>query len=435
LTDTIFALSSAYGKAGVAVFRISGPRAKHALEKLTGRKSFAPNMLFFARIKHPRTDAHIDDAMAVFMKAPKSFTGEDSAEIHTHGGAAVIAAMYDALGSVKGARLATPGEFTRRAFENGKLDLAGVEGVADLIDSETEAQRRAALKRFDGATAKMYKDWRTRLLEILSFAEASIDFSEDELPENIAQTNTQKLQKLAREIAAHLRTAEVSRRIASGLAVAIIGRPNVGKSSLFNRLVGKSRALVSATPGTTRDVLEASLDIGGFKVGLMDTAGLNERPADNIERQGISRARRAARRADVKMFVSDKLAELTAAKPATDTIRILNKIDRRDGAKIPPGIIAVSAKTGRGLARLLSTLEEKVREQTHAPEDAALALTRSKSALETTLKDIRASLREPEHALSAERLRSALRSLGTLTGEVKFSELLDKIFSSFCLGK
>ncbi|MDR3126681.1 MAG: tRNA uridine-5-carboxymethylaminomethyl(34) synthesis GTPase MnmE [Rickettsiales bacterium] len=429
---TIFALSSAPGAAGVALFRISGPGAKAALSRLTGRKSFRPNEMFFTKVKDGAEV--IDAATAVFFRAPRSYTGEDSAEIITHGSAAVASAMYAAMGRIPGLRLARPGEFTRRAFENGKLDLAEVGAVADLIAAQTEAERRRALSVIDGGAARKYAGLRAELAEILAFAEAAIDFAEDELPPGIERQNAARIRGIIARLAAELKAMSAARLIRDGFSVAIVGRTNVGKSSLFNRMAGAARAIVSPSPGTTRDVVEASLDIGGFRVRLLDTAGLRGNSRDKIERAGIRLAKNAAEAADIRIFVGDRAGDFSsAAAKGADTICVFNKIDRAKGAA-PAGAVPVSAKTGEGYARLLSALLRRIRAMA-APGMSSAADDYVREALQDCLESLRLYRHEREPALRAEHVRAAAGAIGRITGEIRFAELLDRIFSRFCLGK
>ena len=303
--NTIFALSSAYGKAGVSVFRISGPASLEILSKLSNGKNFQPNVVKFANIYHPKTGVLSDSCMAVFFKGPASYTGEDTVELYTHGSIAVIDSIYEALSQFKNARLAENGEFTKQAFLNNKLDLTQVEAIADLIDAETESQRKLALANTNGVASKLYNSWRERLIKILAWCEASIDFSDDEMPKDVMQKNDAELKILIAEIEKHIETASSAQLIKQGLKVAIIGKPNVGKSSIFNKIIGENKAIVSNIAGTTRDIVDASLDINGFKVNISDTAGLNEKTNDRIEKKGIKKALDIAGKADIKIYMID----------------------------------------------------------------------------------------------------------------------------------
>ncbi|MDR2098845.1 MAG: tRNA uridine-5-carboxymethylaminomethyl(34) synthesis GTPase MnmE [Rickettsiales bacterium] len=433
--DTIFALSSAYGKAGVSVFRISGPRAMHILERMSGAKKIISHKMFLANLRHPKTGELIDRAMAAFMKAPKSYTGEDTAELFTHGSVAVTDALYGALASFKDARLAEPGEFTKRAFLNGKLDLTQVEAVADLIEAQTESQRRLALSTADGKLANLYGKWRAELVKILSHTEAAIDFSDDEMPENIAADTARQTKSLISEMQAHIATAASARMIRGGINVAIIGRPNAGKSSLFNKIIGEARAIVSSAPGTTRDVIEASLDVMGFKTNLFDTAGLNEKSDDPIEKKGMKKAREKAESADLRILISDRPSELAKHRADADTIIVLNKIDRKKSAEIPAGIIAISVKTGENFEKFRAAFEDAIRKKMSVPNDMSLTRQRYKNALAECVENLERSLSAPSADLKAEHVREAANAIASITGEVYFSELLDEIFSHFCLGK
>ncbi|MCL2439278.1 MAG: tRNA uridine-5-carboxymethylaminomethyl(34) synthesis GTPase MnmE [Alphaproteobacteria bacterium] len=433
-TDTIFALSSAPGKAGVAVFRLSGKHSFAALSALTVRKNHKHAHAFFSRLYNPKSKELIDEAVCVFFAAPNSFTGEDVVEISTHGGTAITAAMYDALSKIPNLRMADPGEFTRRSFSNGKMDFDKVVATSALIDSQTEAQRKAALERMDGSAAKLYKSWRSTLVEVLSFTEAAIDFSEEELPKDIFATNEKKLKKLLREIDSHLATSAISKRIEEGVSIAFFGRPNVGKSSVFNRIVGTNRAIVSATAGTTRDLVSTTLDIDGTKVVLYDTAGLSRAPRDNIEKAGIKRSKSMMKTADIKIFITDRPGELGAFDTEGYDLSVLNKSDKIS-APVAKNILKVSAKTGENINKLIGKIAALVKQKTTAPKNAILASFKIESALKSLHAAITYSITEDDFSLTAEHLRAAAVSIGQLTGDVHHGELLDNIFSKFCIGK
>ena len=433
-TDTIFALS--YGRAGVSVFRISGPLAFLILDTLTKGWKYMANEMKFANIYNPQTGVLVDSCMAVFFRGPSSYTGEDTVEIFTHGSVAVIGAVYDALGAFDGARLAEPGEFTKRAFLNGKLDLTQVESVADLIDAETESQRRLALNNANGAESKLYNSWRAELVKILAWCEASIDFSDDEMPVDVVEKNNKKLQDLLKRIEAHIATSECAVRIKRGLNIAIMGKPNVGKSSLFNKIIGENRAIVSSIAGTTRDVIDTSIDIDGFKVNILDTAGIRDKTLDKIERKGIKMARDVAKRADIRIYVVDSVRSIDNNEMTKDTIVLLNKIDKKGiPEKLPKEVLPVSIKNGDGWKKFWSTLTQKIREKMDVPADVTLSQMRYKKALSNVVKYLKLAVMEEQIDLKAENIRLATEEIGSITGQIYFSELLDEIFSSFCLGK
>jgi tRNA modification GTPase len=441
--DTIFALASAPGRAGVAVMRLSGPEAGTALARLAGALP-PPRRAARRRFADPRTGEAIDDGLALFFPAPHSFTGEDVAELHIHGSRAVIAALLDALAALPGLRLAEPGEFTRRAFEHGKLDLTAAEGLADLVAAETAAQRRQALRQLEGALGRLYEDWRERLLRALAHLEAAIDFPEEGLPEDLSGTVRESAAALRAEIARHLADGHRGERLRDGVAVAIIGPPNAGKSSLMNALARRDVAITSAVAGTTRDVIEVALDLGGYAMVLADTAGLRD-AADSIEEEGVRRARARAAAADLRLLVLDA-TEPVPALPAglvdRDTVVILNKVDlgvgdvgeRADRLADGPAL-RLSVLTGMGMSALLARLEKEVAAR-FAPGDAPL-LTRARhrEALEACISALDRFTQQPALELAAEDLRLATQALGRITGRVDIEDMLDVIFREFCIGK
>jgi len=441
--DTIFALASAPGRAGVAVMRLSGPGAGAALARLAGSVPPARRAAR-RRFADPRTGEIIDDGLALFFPGPKSFTGEDVAELQLHGSRAVIAALLEALANLPGLRLAEPGEFTRRAFEHGKLDLTAAEGLADLVGAETAAQRRQALRQLEGALGRLYEDWRNRLLRALAHLEAAIDFPEEGLPDGLSAEVRESAAALRGEIARHLADGHRGERMRDGVAVAIIGPPNAGKSSLMNALARRDVAITSAVAGTTRDVIEVALDLGGYPIVLADTAGLRE-SCDSIEEEGVRRARARAAAADLRLLVLD------ATKPAPalprglaerDTIIILNKVDlgvgdSGEGAdRLGSGpALRLSVRTGMGMSELLARLQQEVTAR-FAPGDAAvLTRARHRAALEACATALDRFAEQPAPELAAEDLRLAAQALGRITGRVDVEDMLDIIFREFCIGK
>ncbi|HLY58632.1 MAG TPA: tRNA uridine-5-carboxymethylaminomethyl(34) synthesis GTPase MnmE [Stellaceae bacterium] len=429
--DTIFALSTARGRAAIGVVRVSGPGAGPALDRLAGRRP-EPRGLRLAGLRRPSGEI-IDRALVLWFEGPASETGEDMAEFHVHGGPAVIASLLEALAAVPGCRMAEPGEFTRRAFENGKLDLSQAEGIADLVAAETEAQRRQALRQSDGAFAKLVEGWAARLTGALARLEAAIDFADEELPSDLAARARGEAEAVGAEIAAHLADGHRGELVRGGLSVAITGPPNSGKSSLLNALAGRDAAIVSATAGTTRDVIEVQLDLAGYQVVLADTAGLRDSD-DPVEAEGIARARARAAAADLVLRV-EPAATAGPAAPDARTIRVLNKIDLLDHRPGPaPGTVLVSVLTAEGLPDLVAALAARA-ESLLAGPPPIVTRVRHRAALE----DCRASLvrlsSAGEAALAAEDLRLALRALGRITGPVGVDDLLDLIFGEFCIGK
>ena len=445
--ETIFALASAAGRAGVAVFRVSGPGAARAFVDLTRRALPPARRAVRVRLCSPATGEVLDDGLGLWFPAPRSFTGEDVAELHLHGGRAVEAAVTDALRGLEGLRLAEPGEFTRRAFENGKFELTAAEGLADLVNAETEAQRRQARRQLEGELGAIYEGWRARLIEALAHYEAVIDFTDEELPADLSQRVKHKMLGLEEEISQHLDDNRRGERLRDGIYIAIIGAPNVGKSSLLNALARRDAAIVAETAGTTRDVVEVHLDLGGFPVIVADTAGLRE-AADGVEREGIRRAEARAAEADIRLALFDitlwpELDAKTLGLVGDDTVPILNKADllgpgQGPGAKERVGgrpVVIASAKTGAGMAELLKCVESMVSHRIDLAGSPALTRARHRDALEQSVDALTRFAGASEEALAAEDLRLAARALGRITGRVEVDDILDVIFRDFCIGK
>ena len=440
-SDTIFALSSGAGKAGIAVVRISGPRAGIALEALTGRPLPEPRQAVLVPLREPSSRELIDRALVLWFPAPRSETGEDTAEFHVHGGRAVLAALYRALGGMDQVRLAEPGEFARRAFKNGKLDLTALEGLADLIDAETAAQRRLALRQMDGTLAALYESWRARLLRASALIEAHIDFSDDGVTGAVIGESLSEITRLAEEMRVHLAEGARGQTIRDGIEVAILGAPNVGKSSLINALARREAAIVTPIPGTTRDIIEVRLDLDGWPFLLADTAGLRT-TEDPVEVEGIRRARARADSAALKLVVFDATAPapdaLSLALLDGDSLAVFNKADLVSA--IPATLqgveaMGVSALTGTGLASLRDWLSSKAAERFGPGDSPVFTRERHRQALQTCLDAL--LLCGPSHApeLLAENCRHAAFSLGRITGTIGVEDLLDLIFKDFCIGK
>lgn len=437
LSDTIFALASAAGRAGVQVIRISGSQAGPVLQALAGRLPL-PRQARLASLADPATGEIFDKALLLWFPGPASFTGEDVAELHLHGGRAVLQAATTALAGL-GLRVAEPGEFSRRAFENGKLDLTEAEAIADLVDAETAAQRRQALRQMEGALGQLYDGWRHRLTRALAHLEADIDFPEEDLPGGLSDAVRPVVLKLVDELHHHLADQGRGERLRDGISIAILGAPNAGKSSLMNAIARRDVAIVSNQAGTTRDVIEVQLDLGGYPVLLADTAGLRE-AADQVESEGIRRAMDRAGKADLKLLVFDGLSDPDAATLALadgDALLVMNKADQ-PGTRPPlsgPSMLQVSARTGDGIPALLAALQAEVARR-YAPSGApALTRARHRSALEDCLSHLQRALQAPLPELAAEDVRLAARALGRITGRVDVEELLDVIFRDFCIGK
>jgi tRNA modification GTPase len=442
--DTIFAPATAPRRAAIAVVRLSGPAAAAVLAKLCGRVP-PPRRASLVRIADAAGET-IDDAIALFFPAPASLTGEDVVELQLHGGRAVTAAVLERLAAEPGLRPAEPGEFTRRAFLNGKLDLTEAEGLADLIDAETAAQRKQALRQMEGALGRLYEDWRKRLLRAQALIEAEIDFPEEGLPAGLLAATRAETRAIAREIRAHLADGRRGERLREGVAVAIVGPPNAGKSSLMNALARRDVAITAATAGTTRDVVEAALDLGGYPVLLADTAGLRE-AADAIEEEGVRRARVRAAAADLKLVLVDatRPEEAAAAAPlaARDAIVVANKIDLlarpEDAAwadRLGRGPASrVSVVTGEGMPALLQRLGDQIAARLAPGPAALITRTRHRAALETAVAALARSETAGLAELAAEELRTAVQAIGRITGRVAVEDLLDVIFREFCIGK
>ncbi len=451
---TIYALASGAGRAGVAVVRISGPKATEALAILTRRDVPAVRRACRARLIHPQSREILDEALVLWFQGPASFTGEDVAELHVHGGPAVIEAVLAALGEMTGLRLAEAGEFTRRAFENGKLDLTQVEGLADLIEAETQAQRRQAQRQSEGLLGRLYEDWRGSLMRALAYFEAGLDFSDEDLPTDLHAHVASDVRVVKEAIAMHLDDARRGERLRDGVRLAIIGPPNAGKSSLMNVLARREAAIVSQTAGTTRDVVEGHLNLAGYPVLVADTAGLRESD-DVIEREGVRRARAWAEDADLKLAVFDagilpELDEQTVKLLDDDTLVIINKMDLVEGFAekgdwreriAGHAVFLLSLKSGEGLEDLLQALGGRVERACRTRgEGPAPTRVRHRLALERTVEALARFLKHVdgrnEYAeLEAEDLRLAARELGRITGRVDVEDLLDVIFRDFCIGK
>ena len=453
---TIFALSSGPPPSAVAVIRISGPRARRALEAMIGRVP-EPRRATLTRVRDPATSEVIDEGLALWFPGPKSETGEDMAELQVHGGRAVIAALLGVLARLDGFRLAEPGEFTRRAFEHGRLDLTAVEGLADLVAAETEAQREQALRQLRGNIAEQAEAWRTRLIEARALIEAGIDFSDEgDVPKNLAREALAIIRPIAEEIAQA--GSGHGERLREGLQVAIAGAPNVGKSTLLNRFAKRDAAIVSPYAGTTRDVIEVHLDLKGFPVTIHDTAGI--RPTeDPVEQEGVRRAWQSTAAADLVLWVLDA-SEVSASAVAavagqaelaqTLTWFVVNKTDLLDaGSRESIGALfqsprvrfLVSAVTGEGVDNLIDGIAKFASESFRAE---AVLVTRARhrqmlqeafAALAGALALDQAHGAEGREEVIAEQIRMATRALERLTGRVDVEDVLDVIFREFCVGK
>jgi tRNA modification GTPase len=447
MRDTIFATATAAGRAAIAVVRISGPDAGRALTELAGRRP-APRRAAVRKLRDATGEA-IDQAMALWFPGPASYTGEDVAELHLHGGAAVVGRVTEALAAA-GLRLAEPGEFTRRAFEAGRMSLDQAEGVADLIDAETQAQARQAVGMLEGALGRRHAKWRSLLAEALAFVEAAVDFPEEDVPRDVAIRAEARIAQLREDLDRALTDARRGERVREGYRIALVGAPNAGKSRLFNTLLDRDAAIVTERPGTTRDVLEAPAVLGGFKVLFADMAGLRETD-EVVEREGVRRATAWAADADLRLWVVDGAASNGAWRQAEDAVEardllVLSKADLPTGCDAAAAAaaaealgvdaVALAAETGAGVATLRDRLAERVSADLSGADFPAVTRARHARLLaEAVVCLCRASAGLDEPELAAEDLRMAARALERVTGRIGTEDVLDVVFSSFCIGK
>jgi len=445
---TIYALSTPPGRGAIAIIRLSGRHTATTLEKLTGKPVPQPRQAALRVLSDPETGDPVDSGLVLFFQAPHSYTSEDMAELHIHGGIAIADRLLEVLSRLEGLRPAEPGEFTRLAVLNGRMDLTQAEAVADMIDSETMAQQKQAFRQMQGALGKLYEGWRQKLASSLAHLEADIEFADEDLPGGIGQAVLAEVAILNDEITTHIRD-DRGRALRHGVEIAIIGAPNVGKSSLLNYLVGREAAIVSARAGTTRDIVEVSLTLGGVPAVLADTAGIRE-AGDEIEREGVRRALKRASEADIRLHVtafgdiprSDEANFDEAGFQAGD-IYVANKRDL--GATPRPENIReddffdVSAETGAGMSAFVEALNARVQENFGLAERPALTRTRHRIALQAAGVALGRGLERAssgmELELVAEDLRLAMREIGRITGAVDVESLLDIVFRDFCIGK
>ncbi|HEX3993835.1 MAG TPA: tRNA uridine-5-carboxymethylaminomethyl(34) synthesis GTPase MnmE [Acetobacteraceae bacterium] len=424
--DTVFAVASGAGRAAIAILRISGPDSAAALTALCGPLP-TPRRAVVRALRDADGEL-LDRAMVLWLPGPESYTGEDSAELDVHAGRAVIDAVADRLTAL-GLRPAEPGEFTRRAFLNGKLDLVSAEAVHDLVAAETDAQRRQALRQLDGALGDLYRGWSDRLRGALARQEALIDFPDEDLPPEVEADLLASVRSLRQEIAVHLDDRQRGEKLREGLCFAITGAPNVGKSSLINALAERDVAIVSATPGTTRDAIETRIVLAGVPVTLVDTAGLRD-TTDPIEAEGVRRARARAAAADLVLEV------IEAGSPIVSEggrLLVANKSDLCPERR--PGVAAVSALTGAGLPALRARLAAEATALTQSSGPPPLTRARHRTALLAAARWLAEAEDAIEPELRGEAMRLALRALGTITGQVGVEDILDSIFRQFCIGK
>ena len=424
---TIFALSSGHGKSGVAVIRISGDNLGQMAEKFIGRPA-TPRRAYFANLTDANGDL-IDQCLIIYFAAPQSFTGTDVIEIQCHGADAVTKKVFEYLTSL-GARMALPGEFSRRAFDNGKMDLADVDGLAALLDAKTDMQRRWALRSLSGGDSKKYQSWRHDMIDISAYAAAILDYDADDLPANIGETLRTRTKKLHSEISAALSHFAAARMVRGGINIVLAGRPNVGKSSLFNQIVGANRAIVSDIPGTTRDIISADIDINGYLVHIMDTAGLRDAAADEIEKIGIQKTRDEMNDADIVLRVFDAPTDIT---PRDNEIIIINKSDLCGATD---GALCVSAKTGDGIDMVMNALREKIKQLTDGTDTDVVLNARTRELLSDANENLAAALDSGDNwDIFAEHTRRAADAVGRILGAISASDVMDATFGQLCLGK
>ncbi|KAJ2724336.1 tRNA modification GTPase gtpbp3, mitochondrial [Coemansia sp. Benny D115] len=467
--DTVYALSTHPGRSAIAVIRISGSLTREIAQKMLS-KDPEPRQARFSRILDPHDNQRIlDHGLSVYFAGPRSYTGEDMLELHTHGGTAVVTSVLSALGGLEGVRMADAGEFSRRAFDNGKLGLTELEGVADLVAAETEEQRLLALRQAGGELQRMYESWRQALVRMRAEVEAFVDFAEDEnIEDEVYPRVRQAAERMAEQLQAHLDDGRRGEVLRSGLRLAIVGPPNAGKSSLLNRLAGRAVAIVSPQAGTTRDVVESTLDIGGYPVVVGDSAGIRRDAADEVEQEGVRRALDAAWAADLRLCVVDaaQAAQGHMAVPAglaevlrqPQTLLVLNKADllqgtgSSDGAEMQGRIrawaerqgaqahVLVSCATGAGWSELVERLAADIRGRWGHAADSTMPLTKARHrehlhACLQSLQRAQAVGEAGDPVLVAEELRRACEALGRITGHAGLEDVLDALFSHFCIGK
>jgi len=448
-TDTIFALASGAGTAGVAVVRISGAKAFDALEALSGNSRPSVRTAVLRELADPASGARLDKALVLGFEKPASFTGEDIVELHLHGGRSVVAGVLEALAAVPAVRPAEAGEFSKRAFENGKLDLTEAEGLNDLIHAQTAAQREQALGQLDGGLKEIYEEWRSRLIRHLAHLEADIDFPDEDLPEGVAGAVLPDILRLQGDITQYLVDGRRGEALREGYRIVILGEPNVGKSSLLNALANSDVAIVSDEAGTTRDIIEVSLDLGGFPVRLMDTAGLRK-GGGAVEEEGIRRALGKAGDADLKLVLvrADNWPDMpSSSKILLDdgAILVITQTDKSPMFHVEhddifedlAGCVSVSVKDELGLDELFEVLQQHVKTAMAPREVPSLTRIRHRSALEEAVDHL-SRFRDNagiDAVLAAEDVRMAARSLGKITGRVGVENMLDIVFGDFCIGK
>lgn len=458
---TIYALSTVFGKSGVAIIRVSGKNAIDVVSKMTNIdiKTIKPRFAYFTDIKDISSNRHseersevrissekqvLDKSLLLYFKAPNSFTGEDIVELQIHGSKAVISSVIKNLSSIENFRLAQAGEFSKRAFYNNKMDLTEAEGLADLIDSETFEQQKYAIRQMEGNLKNLYEGWREDLIKILAHLEAYIDFPDENIPQSVVDKLMNNVFKLQDAIKSHLNSDNIGKRLKDGFRVVIVGAPNAGKSSLINNITKRNIAIVSDIAGTTRDAIDAYIDLNGYPVVFTDTAGLRE-TTEEIEKLGIDIAKDKIKEADLIICLYDSSTENPQIfdeikkNHKNKVIIVANKIDKISKEKCvdieKQGIIGICAKQGLGIDKILNTVSENIKENFTSNSSVIITRTRYKEALLDVLENLEVFNLSKEIEFAAEDIRLSARSLGSITGRIEVDDILDKIFSDFCIGK
>lgn len=438
---TIFAQCSGLTKAGVAVYRISGSRALDAAKFLTKKESFEPRKSYLLNIFDPFSNELIDKGLVLYFKSPASFTGEDIVEFHLHGSLAISKLMHKALGRIQGVRIANPGEFSKRAYINGKFDLTQAEGLVDLINAETQMQHKQAMQQSSGLLSGLYESWRQSLLKVTSYLEAYIDFPEEVISSKILDEMENIIKTLIHKLQNHLDNNNRGEVIREGINLSIFGPPNVGKSSLINYIANKNVAIVSPMPGTTRDSIETFIDIQGYPVCIIDTAGIRNNTYDIIELEGIRRAVTKTQEAHIKLLVIDveknikNLDDNVKRLIDEQTIIVVNKIDLQTNASKIPNAVYVSLKQKINLEKLMEEITKKILKISPDLQNPCITRARHRENVERALKLLNEFSLEKDLVLAAEDIRLAASHLSLITGRITVDEILGEIFSSFCIGK
>ena len=440
MKNTIYALSTVFGKSGVTVIRISGSDVLSIISKITSINvnNIKARYAYFTDIINPTTKEILDKSLVMYFKGPHSFTGEDILEIQCHGSKAVLNSVLNVLSSLDCARLAEPGEFSKRAFYNNKMDLTEAEGLADLIDAETSEQQKYAIRQLSGNLKNLYSSWREELVKTLSYLEAFIDFPEEDIPEDLYKDILNTVFKIKEDITLHLKGNNVNERLKNGFNIVITGATNAGKSSLINTLTKRNAVIVSDIAGTTRDAIDINLDIKGYPIVITDTAGIRE-TNNPIERQGIEIAKEKIETADIVINLYDATnSKEDSSLDTSKTIYVANKIDKLSDVElqnIPSNHIKISAKQNIGIDELVENILNIIKDNFANSSNHLITRERYRLALEDCLIYLNDFSLDKEIELSAEDIRLACRSIGKITGQVEVDEILDNIFGSFCIGK